>query len=494
MNVPVLANSFSLPQNVFERVLASQTRVSTTCPSSAKGFQSPSVNYSAGQLQRRRKSGDYVNELTGSEAKRPRLSPPITSEQDLAQRRHNKILEREQFKLQILRRLDNTKNNILKLLKVQHMHNLVHYYENNPLSDQADKFESSQSGELRFHSQQGSAYERQYRTPTLPPMQNDPRPVSVSPNAQGISRSSHLHSSLQSFRRVPGTTIVTNADQWKEQRTSYSYKSSDSVGLAWDHKTLPKIVAVHSVANDANAKTANRATPGPAVGRADYTREKSAVQQNQLQAPVLSLTSGINADRSTVVTDRRYSHEVEEVVATNVLPERPRCSISMEQQRSKTISNYSERSADERESSPNDLQVNRRNFARIVLDTSYENKNIAGPEHVEQSLLTENTARAELSGQFDLPGHTERLRHVDYPGHVEHPGHADHTGHSDHARHGDVEMVEQIDLTNGNAHTNSSMTNQGIAASASQVETVESQDHVQPGSLQYPEQADSEVY
>jgi len=500
-DVPVVDKSFSLPQNVFERVLAAQTRVSTTCPSSPKGFLNPFVNYSAGQQQRRRTSGDYVTELTESEAKRPRLSPPITSEQDLAQRRHNKKLEREQFKLQILRRLDNTKNNILKLLKLQHMQNLVHYYENDPLFNQTDKSGSFRRSELRFHSQQGSAYERQYQTPTLAPVQNDPRPVSVSPNAQGISRSSHLHSSSHNFRRVPGISIVTNADQWKEHRTSYSFKSSDSVGLAWDHKTLPKIVAVHSMINNANAsvtKTVNHPTPGRTVGQADYAREKSEVRQNQSQAPVISLTSGIN-DRATAVTDRRYSHEDEEVVVTNVLPERPRCSISTEQQRTKTKSNHSERSVDERDSSPNDLQVNRRNFTRIVLDTSYDNKDIADPGHAEQSLLTENIARAELSRHFDHPGHTERLRHVDYPGHVqhpgqvEHPGHADHTGHSDHTRHGDVETVERIDLTNGYAHSDSSMTSQGIAASASQMETVESQDHVHPGSLQYPEHADSEV-
>ena len=473
-DIPVVDNSFSLPQNVFERALASQTRVSlvsTTCPSSPKGFSSPLVNYSASQQQPRRTSGDYVTELTGSEAKRPRLSPPITSEQDLAQRRHKKKLQREQFKLQILRRLDNTKNNILKLLKLQHMQNLVHYYENDPLSNQAGTFGSSQRSELRFHSQQGSTYEKQYQTSTIAPVQNDPGPVSVSPSAQDISRLSHLHSSSHSFRRVPGISIVTNADQWKEQRTSYSYKSSDSVGVAWDHKTLPKIVAVHSVINDANGsatKTVNRATPGSAVGRANHTREKSEIRQCQSQAPVISLTSGFN-NRATAMTDRRYSHEDEEVVVTNVLPGRPRCSISTEQQRTNTKSKHN--------------------------DTSYQNMEITDhPSHVKQSLPTENKARAELSRHFVHPGHTERLRHVDYPGHVENPGHVDHTGHSDHTRRVNVEVVEQIDLTNGDAHTDSSMNIQGIAASASQMETVEIQDHVHPpASLQHPEHADSEV-
>lgn len=213
-DVPVIDNSFSLPQNVFERVLASQARVSITCPSSSKGFASPFVDYSAGQQQRRPTSDGNAFEHSGSEAKRPRLSPPTTSEQDLAQRRYNnaKKLKREQFKLQILRRLDNTKTNILKLLKLQNMQNLVHYYENDPLSYQGDKSRSSQKSELRFHSQQGSVYERQCQTPNLNPVQNDPRPVSVSQNAQRISRSSHLHSPSLSLRRVPGFSIATNTD------------------------------------------------------------------------------------------------------------------------------------------------------------------------------------------------------------------------------------------------------------------------------------------
>ena len=482
-DVPVVDNSFSLPKNVFERVLASQTPVSITCPASAKGFLSPFANYSAGQQQRWRTSGDYVTELTGSDAKRPRLSPPITSEQDLAQRRHNKQLEREQFKLQILRRLDNTKNNILKLLKLQHMQNLVHYYENDPVSNQVNKFGSSERNELRFHSQRGSAHETQYQTPTSAPVRNDRRLVSVSPNAQSIRRSSHLHSSSShSFRPVPEISVV--ADQWKEQRAKYSYKSSDSVGLAWDHKTLPKIVAVHSKINDANAsatKTLNHPTPGSAVGCANHTREKSEIQQDQSQTPVIS---GIN-DRATAVTDRRYSHEDEEVVVTNVLPKRPRCSVSTKQ-RTKTKTNHS---------SPNDLQVKRNNLARVVQDTSYENMKIADhPGHVEQSLLTENSANAELSR------HSDHLRHFDYPGHVqhpgqvEHPGQADHTGHSaDHTRHGEVEIIQQRDLTNGSTRTDSSTTCHGIAAGASRMETVRSQDHVHPGSLQYPAHADSEV-
>ena len=488
-DVPVVDNSFSLPKNVFERVLASQTPVSITCATSAKGFLSPFANCSAGRQQRRRTSGDYVTEHTGSDAKRPRLSPSITSEQDLAQRRHNKQLEREQFKLQILRRLDNTKTNILKLLKLQRMQNLVHYYENDPVSNQVAKFESSQRNELRFHSQRGSAQETQYQTPTLAPVRNDPRPVSVSPNAQSMRSSSHLHSSSHSFRHVPEISVV--ADQWKEQRTKYSYKSSDSVGLAWDHKTLPKIVAVHSKINRANAsaaKTLNHPTPGSAVGCANHSREKSQIRQNQSRT--MSLTSGIN-DRATALTDRRYSQEYEEVVVTNVLPESPRCSISTEE-RTKTKTNYS---------SPNDLQVKRNNLATVVQATSYENMKIVDhPGHVEQSLLTENSAHAELSRHSDHLRHTERLRHFDYPGHVqhpgqvEHPGQADHTGHSsDHTRHDEVEINQQRDLTNGPTSTDSSTTCQGIAAGASKMETVRSPDHVHPGSLQYPEHADSEV-
>lgn len=235
--------------------------------------------------------------------------------------------------------------------------------------------------------------------------------------------------------------------------------------------------------NDANSsatKTVNRPSLGTVFGRADYAKEKSEVQQNEMQAQVISLASEVNY-RTTAVTDRRYSHEDAEVVVTKVLPGRPRRSISTEQQSTKTKSNHSERSAAKRESSQKDIQVNRCNFPRIALDTSYENKDVADhPGLVEHSLLTENTAHNEIPKCFNHPGRSDRSRH---------PGHVDHTGHFDHRRHGDVDKVKQIDLTNGHVHTDSVKTSLG----SSQMETIEGQNLVHPGSLQYPENADSEV-
>ncbi|KAL9964054.1 hypothetical protein ACROYT_G027630 [Oculina patagonica] len=365
--VPVVDNSFSLPRNVFERALASQTRVSITAPSSA-GFSSPFMNDSSappityGQQQRRRSSGDYVTEFTGSEAKRPRLSPP-TTERDF------KRLQREQMKLQILRRLDHTKDNILKLLKLQHMQELVHYYEKDPRSDQANSSGSFQRREAQYHSRQGSAYERQNGTPNLACVQNDPRSVPAFPKRNvsvpytAIRGPSHISSTSQSLRRVPGINIIEDGVQSNAQRTSsYSYKSSDSVGLAWDHKALPKIVAVHSVIRDKSGKTAipvSRSLLGAAVAaqmKRSYDvgnpHEKSEVRQNQPQSP----------GSSKVVIDC----EDDEVVLTKVLPGRSRRSLSTERKRVETnVTKPNESAANERERSPNRNQVNRQSFAQL---------------------------------------------------------------------------------------------------------------------------------
>ena len=52
-----------------------------------------------------------------------------------------------------------------------------------------------------------------------------------------------------------------------------------------------------------------------------------------------------------------------------------------------------------------------------------------------------------------------------------------------------MNKVKQIDLTNSHVHTDSVKTSLG----SSQMETIEGQSPVHPGSFQYPENADSEV-
>lgn len=470
--VPVVDNSFSLPRNVFERALASQTRVSITAPSSAR-FASPFMKDSSahpitnGQQQRRRSSGDFVTEFTGSEAKRPRLSPPIT-EQDFAQRMRDKRLQREQMKLLILRRLDHTKDNILKLLKLQHMQELVHYYEKDPRSDQADMSGSFQRSEAQYHSRQGSAYESQNGTPNLACVQNDPssdpalpkRNVSVPYTA--IRGRSHISSTSHSLRRVPGINIIKDGVQSNEQRTSYSYKSSDSVGLAWDHKALPKIVAVHSVIRDESGNSTipvSRSLLGAAAAAqmkrsyaAGNTHEESQARQNQPRSP----------GASKAVTDC----EDDEVVLTKVIPGRARRSLSSTERKrvEANLTNPNDSAADEKERSPNSNQVKRQSF---VLDH---------PRHAETSGLSESQAHVEHSGQYI------------------HPGHVDHTGHVDQTSSCNSEIVEKMDLTNDNATLDNTVTSDVLATSVSQTGTVNSQSHVHPGDLQHRGRADSEEY
>ena len=88
---PVVENTFSLPRDVFERLWSSQQSVSDTSSTSTSYTRNPATANTTGQC-RHLSGGLNVTELTGSEAKRPRLS---ISEQALTQREH---LQREQQK------------------------------------------------------------------------------------------------------------------------------------------------------------------------------------------------------------------------------------------------------------------------------------------------------------------------------------------------------------------------------------------------------------
>ncbi|KAJ7378027.1 hypothetical protein OS493_025344 [Desmophyllum pertusum] len=533
---PIVDNSFSLPQNVFERALASQTSVSITAPATA-GFASPFLNDSASAHvvasgERRRTSGDYV---TGaSEAKRPRLILRPAPAQVLAERMQRKQRIREEFKLQILRRLDHTKGNILKMLKMQHMQGLVHYYEKDPCQNQAERNElqyPSPKGpfyESRYGtstsaptendprsvsvSPKGPVYEKQYGTSTSAPVGNDPRSVSVSPkgpfyerqygtsisapagndprlvsvspkgpvyerqygtststpaendprsvsvsskrniyvpsnmhgNTQRINRPLPFPASSHSLRRLSGINIVTDGVQSNE-KTSYTYKSMDSVGLAWDHQAMPKIVAVHSVVKEKPVNTETRAksdsrAPLGAVsaahvkscytaGQPDYAYEKSDARQAQMRSPAISVNS------STAAVTGCEEHEDDEVVVTKVLTGRARRSISTERKQVETNS------------------TSRREHQRA--------RSTSGDEVNCHSGLVEN------------PGHAESS----HPRHVEHPGH-----------------VEKMELTNDPVSIVCSMTSDGRSISFSQAGQGKSQSHVHPGSFQHTGHADSDLY
>ena len=484
--VPVVDNSFSLPRNVFERALATQARVSITAPSSA-GFVSPFLKDStarhiaAGQQQLRRTSGDY---LAGSEAKRPRLSPP-TVEQDTAQRMRVKKLQREQFKLQILRRLDHTKDNILKLLKLQHMQGLVHRYEKDP-QNRASSFQRSKT---QYHSRQGSAHDRLYGTPNLASVQNDPRPVPVSleqnvrgannmhVNAQGMHGQRHIPSSTHHIRRVPGINVVTSGTHSSEQKTSYSYKTTDSVGLAWDHKVLPKIVAVHSMMKDKTidaAKTVLHPSFPPAqtkssyaVGRHDYADGESGLH-NQLMSPDESLQCRVN-DRATAVANC----EDDEVVLTKVIPGRkPRRSRNTERKSLEEDStNCNDPTGREAGCSLNGGQVNGHSFETRALNASCQTKGVIDHEHSRSS-----------------------AGHVEHPGHFNEQGTVNDTGHVGLASHANSELVEKMELSKEHANTNGSVTSDSLSTCASRIGSVDSGTLAHLGNLQHTGHDDTEIY
>lgn len=536
--IPIVDNSFSLPQNVFETALASQSPVSITTSSSA-GFASRFVNNPAaahgiytGQPQRRRTSGElHITEFTGSEAKRRRFS----SVQMFALEMENRNRKRELVKQQIMERIDRTKDNIVKLLKMQHMQDFLQYYEKSeksPSLNQTDNPANCQRNEPQYHSSTGPAYETQCRTPLSAPAENDPRSATVAPkrnvcvtnNMQGaardVNRLSHLPPPTQRLRHVPGINIVMDGTQQNKQNTSYSCKSYDSVGLAWDHQTLPKIVAVHSVMKDGSVNTTKSESappPEPTTaaqipssynpgqgGAPDYSQQP---QQTQMRPPVMSLHCDVNS--GTAVASDSRDHDDAEVVVTKVIPGKVRRSRSTQQKPAQTnLASHSEHAAEEIELSLKGVHVKSHDIAKSTIGTGYENigtcdrmrhtenhGNINHPEHSEHSGYIYHSGQVDYSGQINHSGQ------VNYSGQNDHSGHFDYMVHSHHpenafnAKH--VEQMGRVDhpgydhrkhLYNPGhvdyevARTDCSM------SSASQTTTVERRSRV------YRVRADSELY
>lgn len=231
----MVETTFSLSPSVFERVLASQQRLSNVSPP-VVSFSEPasSAPYCITPGQSGRRSGDYITDLPGSEAKRPRLSP---SEQAFAQKMQQQKNEQEQRKLQvIMRRLDNTRGKVLKLLKLQKARELLQPYEN-----PADRSIDVVKGQPRYVLMKRRV----------------PAPGSFPGSVRDGSNVSLLPSQSQGVRCVPGINIVSNRD---DQRTNYSYNTLKSAGLAMDHQTLPRIIAVHSVMKNMPVNSDRRVT------------------------------------------------------------------------------------------------------------------------------------------------------------------------------------------------------------------------------------------
>ena len=396
-----METTFSLPPSVFERVLASQQTLSNASPPAVSFSETASsAPYCITRGQSGRRSGDYVTDLTGSEVKRPRLSP---SEQALPQKMKQQKNEQEQLKLQaIMRRLDNTRGKVLKLLKLQKARELLQQYEN-----QADRSIDVVKGQPRYVLMKRRV----------------PAPGNFPGSVRDGSNVSHLPSQSQGFRCVPGINIVSNRN---DQRTNYSYNTLKSAGLAMDHQTLPRIIAVHSVMKNTpvnsdrrvptisrslvEASTTTRteyiASNGPSSGaeqrercRSPYMYESSEDRQTRARLPL---------SKQTTPGDSSFqNYEDEEVVLTKVCIGNGRFSTSTSSQR--------ERKQDE-----------------VDLTNCNDQKN--NSEHP-------NPGKADDPGPSGHPEHVVHPEHVDQPPKVDDPGHSDNTENTH--RSDDVNHPEQ---------------------------------------------------
>ena len=417
-DIPVVETTFSLPPSVFERVLASQQRLSIASPPVVSISETSFAPYCITPGQSGRPSGDYVIDLTGSEAKRPRLPP---SKEAFTQKMYQQKNEQEQLKLQaIIRRLDNTRGKVLKLLKLQKARELVHQYENS-----ADRSVTVVKGQPRYVLMK--------------------RRVPAQSNFPGIVRDrsnvSHLPSQSQGVRCVPGINIVSNRD---DKRTNYSYNTSKSAGLAMDHQTLPKIIAVHSVMKNTpfNANRCVTLVEASTTTRKEYIASSglpSGVEQRERSRSACMYER--NEDRQTPTRlplsnqttpgDGRFqNYEDEEVVLTKVCTGNGRFSTS--------TSSRGERKQDEvDQANCNDQKNNTEHPHPGKIDVpgpSGHPENVTHPENVDHPPKVDNP------GHSDNTENANRSDHVNHPGYIHRPEHEQHPGSFQHPSHPDSEL------------------------------------------------------
>ena len=297
---PVVENTFSLPRDVFERLWSSQQSVSDTSSTSTSCTCTRNTDSANTTGQCRRLSGGLnVTELTGSEAKRPRLS---ISEQALARREQQK-----QLKLQlIMQKLENTRRKVQRLLQLQ------------KAPERSDKHRHN-SAEKSIDLE---SFQRRYvllkrRANTLDSLRRGIQDRGPIPPVQ---------SQFQGSRCVPGINLFTGGAWSKEQRSGYSYDSFDPAGLALDHGTYPRIVAVHCTMDSAAVKAVHQPyqqkdkPPYVSVSRksSDYVYKKNDFREN---GTFSLLTKG-----STSLVENFRTCEGEEVVLTKVIPGKSRLS------------------------------------------------------------------------------------------------------------------------------------------------------------------------
>ena len=412
--VPVIDNTFSLPQNVFEGVWAqSRQQVSNVLSPAASLHQTAtSTQRYTPAVQSRRPSDDYVTDLTGNEAKRPRVS---LSQQDFTHQMHHQKDQQEQLKLQmIMERLNRTRDKVLKLLKLQKARALLNRYEN-PAGRSAEVVKSQPRHVLLN------------------------RNISTPSNFHGTVQDSvpNLSSQSQRARLVPGINIVSNGT---EQGTNeYSYDTLESAGLALDHQTLPKLVAVHSVVKDPSvavnrcvttdshslvgvATSAHREciiTSGPSVRtglhescQPAYVHKTRDVRQFWTHPPLPGETTARGGSLQNC--------EDEEIILTKVIPGNKRLSTR--------TSPYVEKTQDGVD------------LAKCNEETERNDKEQHSPGNID------NPRHSGL-GHAMSPKNVDHLQTVDHPGNSDYPGYSiipANVNHAEAVNHpGDVHRSEQ---------------------------------------------------
>ena len=182
---------------------------------------------SLGFGMRRHDGSDCVTEL---ETKRPRLLHTTQGHREIL------IPRMKDTKMQNMRetqRLIQTRKEIAKLLKLRRMQ----VRQSNPQT----------------------ASPMQHMNPTSSALTSYPMSVihrghvHIVPNQGGLYRlpSEEETSPQPSLRSIPGINFILDAPCSRDWTRKYSSRSNSAGGYALDHHSLPRIIAVHSVSNDA---------------------------------------------------------------------------------------------------------------------------------------------------------------------------------------------------------------------------------------------------
>ena len=230
MQVPIVEKTFSLPQSLFERVWASQQSAPVTTNHSAT-----SLSGSTAHALRRRRTGDYVTDLSLNEVKRPRLIP---SKESLDKQTNLQIGEQEKWRVNETQRQDKTTNGVWKPFEQQGILDLT----------------SKPRGTLYLE-----ALHSQFLT-TL--------------RKQGSSEAGNVIMLNQGAR-------THEARHEPSRKTTYGTISL--AGVALNHKTYPKIVAVHSLMNNSSESSLrlNRHVAGAASPVSRHCKESGSSAKNE---------------------------------------------------------------------------------------------------------------------------------------------------------------------------------------------------------------------